>query len=396
MHLKRYGILLAALLMAACQDEEAVEITVSHDAVPIAFECTLDTEDTRATHGYTGNLTQENNQLRYAGFGVFMAHDNSSAPDIMYNQQVEYNFLADGSGKGFWTYSPLKYWPAQAVGVCFYAYAPYVSKPADSFQNDPANTGIVGMSSNSEPEPFILYARVKHPENHVDLLWNSLTVTQAMLDATTDGDYRPNKNKPVKMQMQHALARVKVSLGLTDDAGATQLAATDKLLIERVTFTGNFAKKGTLDLTSTGTTPTWSDQVLADPTTDPATDKTIFIDCDPETNTDSYGIIAESARYINGLPYSWQPDGVAHTAYDSADPTTSTNLLCMGDAPSFLYLIPQDGLTLSCVVDYSIITAAGVRTAYHKTLADATSISISPLNGNTTYDLTLKLKFNLP
>ena len=85
---------------------------------------------------------------------------------------------------------------------------------------------------------------------------------------------------------------------------------------------------------------------------------------------------------------------MAHTAYDSADPTTSTNLLCMGDAPSYLYLIPQEALTLSCVVDYFIITATGVKTAYQKTLADATSIS--PLNGNTTYDLTLKLKFNLP
>ena len=396
MHLKLYGILLAALFMAACQDEEAVEITVSHDAVPIVFDCSFDTESTRAANGYTGNLTQENNQLRYAGFGVFMAHDSTSVPDIMYNQQVEYNFLADGSGKGYWTYSPLKYWPAQAVGVCFYAYAPYVNKPAAAFKDDPTNTGIVGMSSNSDATPSILYARVKHPEDHVDLLWNSLTVTQAMLDATTDGDYRPNKNKPVKMQMHHALARVKVSLAITDDAGATPLAATDTLLIERVTFTGNFAKKGTLDLTSTPPTPTWSDQVLADPSTDPSTDKTIFIDCNPETHADSYGIIAESARYINGLPYSWQPAGVPHAVYDSNDATTEINLLCMGDAPSYLYLIPQDDLTLSCVIDYYILTAAGVKTAYHKTLADATSITIAPLNGNTTYDLTLKLKFNLP
>lgn len=389
MHWKLYGILLSALLMAGCDDEEAVETTVSRDAIPIAFDCSIAPEATRATNGYTGNLTQENHQLRYAGFGVFMAHDDTSAPDIMYNQQVAYNFLADGSGKGYWTYSPVKYWPAQAVGVCFYAYAPYVSKPADSYQNDPANTGIVGMSANSATTPAIFFARVKHPEDHVDLLWQSLTVTQSMLDATTDGDYRPSRSKAVKMQMHHALARVKVSLGLTHDAGATPLSATDKLLVERVTFTGNFAKKGTLDLTSTGTVPTWSDQELADPATAPATDKTIFTDCDPETNADSYGIIAESARYIKDFPYSWQPAGVSH------DTSTETNLLCMGDAPSYLYLIPQTALTLSCVIDYYIVTAAGTKTACHKTLAEGTSISISPLNGNTTYDLTLKLKFNL-
>lgn len=396
MHLKQYGILLAALLMAACQDEETVEITVSRDAVPIVFDCNLDTESTRAANGYTGNLTQENNQLRYAGFGVFMAHDNVSAPDIMFNQQVEYNFFADGSGMGYWTYSPLKYWPAQAVGVCFYAYAPYVSKPAAGFQDNPANTGIVGMSSNNDAKPTILYARAKHPEDNVDLLWNSLTVTQDILDETADGDWRPNKNKPVKMEMHHALARVKVNLAITDDAGATPLSATDKLLIGRVTFTGNFAKKGTLDLTSTPPTPTWMDQVLADPSTDPATDKTIFIDCNPETNADSYGIITESVRYINDYPYSWQPEGVPHVVYNPNNATTVTNLLCMGDVPSYLYLIPQNNLTLSCVIDYYILTASGIKTAYHKTLAEATSINIAPLDGNTTYNLTLKLKFNLP
>ena len=374
-----YSLVLCCTLLAGCTAEEAAgPKPTAEEAVPIAFDCTIaDDAATRAANGYTGNITQENKQLRYAGFGVFACQQAGNTPDLMYNQQVTFTFFSNNTGNGYWTYSPLKYWPnSNADKVCFYAYAPYVPTPSTMAADA---TGIIGMSSNTETTPYILYARAKHPEDHVDLLWAA---------------YTPGEIMPVcfaaSHSLHHALARVKVSLGITHDADATSLAATDKLLIERVTFTGNFAKKGTLDLTSTGTTPTWSDQVLADPTTDPATDKTIFIDCNPETNTDSYGIIAESARYIDGLPYSWQPAGVSHST------STVTNLLCMGDAPSYLYLIPQPALTLACVIDYYIVTAAGVKTAYHKTLAESTSISISPLNGNTTYDLTLKLKFNLP
>ena len=373
MHLKRYGIILAALFMAACQDEEAVEMTVSHDAVPITFDCSLDTESTRAANGYTGNITSTNNNLRYAGFGVFACQQAGNAPDLMYNQKVEYTFFANSTNEGYWTYSPLKYWPNknddEEQTVCFYAYAPYVEKPAENFKDNLANTGIVGMSSNTETTPFILYARAKRPEENVDLLWRA---------------YTPTTIKPIRFAEEHslchALARVKVSLGIINGAS---LASGSKLLVQRVTFTGSIARMAQLDLTTEGTTPTWTDHTTES--------TTIFIDHNPEANPNSYGIIAEDARYIDGLPVTWQPAGLPHVNYDASDATTKTNLLCMGDALSYLYLIPQDPLTLSCVIDYCIITAEGVKTDCHKTLADGSSITISPLSGNKTYDIVLKI-----
>lgn len=400
-------LLLGALLMAGCSQEFEVEQEGSVAAVAISFECTADesygTDDayTRAANGYTGNITAENHQLRYAGFGTFMAHDNTSEPDIMCNQEVEYVFLADGSGDGYWTYSPLKYWPAQAVGVCFCAYAPYVDKPADDFKDDPDNTGIIGMSANDNPNPFILYARAKHPEENVDLLWCFHQVA-AEDDFLGGDDHRPAMGSAVQIQMHHALARVRISVGITN--GST-LAEGEKLLLKRLTLTGNFAKTGQLNLKQGPTgeppvwTPDWSDQVLATPA-DAATYKTIFIDCNPEANPDSYGIIAEGARYISGLPVAWQPAGLPHLNYDAADDDlkdNKTNLLCMGDAPSYLYLIPQADLEFSCVLDFCRITSAGVETNFHKTTANTppestpTPIHITPLEGNKTYDLNLTI-----
>ncbi len=381
-----YALILGNLLLASCsQDDETVMKTVSTNAVAITFDC-FTTEDniTRAANGYTGNLTTENKQLYYTGFGVFMAHNNTSAPDIMYNQLVEYVFKADGTGEGYWTYSPIKYWPAQAEGVCFYAYAPYVETPVSLPEG---TTGIIGMSANNEATPYISYARAKHPEENVDLLWNCVQVTDAML---TDG--RPTLGEPVSLQMKHALARVRISLGITN--GST-LNEGEKLLVKRITLTGNFAKTGNLELNHSDATPTWSSQVLADPSTDPASDKTIFIDCHPDANTDSYGIIAEGARYIEGLPVSWQPSGLPHTNYDASNDDlkdNKTNLLCMGDALSYLYLIPQDDLSFTCVLDFCKLTSGGDITHFSKTTnAGDTPIHITPLNGNKTYEVVLKI-----
>lgn len=386
MHLKRYGIIVSALLLAACQDEEAVQMTVSRDAVPIAFDCMAQEDEpvSRAANGYTGNITSTNNNLRYAGFGVFACLQAGHAPDLMYNQKVEYTFLANNTNAGYWTYAPPKYWPNKDDGetqtVCFYAYAPYVEKPADDFKDDPANTGIVGMSSNSDTNPYILYARANHPEENVDLLWRAYTPT-AIKPIRFAVEKDENNVIVADHSLCHALARVKVSLGITN---GSSLAAGSKLLVQRVTFTGSIARSARLDLTTAGTTPTWTDHTME-------AAATIVIDHNPEVNTASYGIIAEDARYIDGLPIAWQPAGLPHVNYDASDATTKSNLLCMGDALSYLYLIPQDLLTLSCVIDYCVITAAGVKTDYHKTLATSSTITLSPLSGNKTYDLVLKI-----
>ena len=394
-HLLAATVMAAATLAACVRDDETALPAVSADDVPIAFTATI-APPTRAASGYTGSLTAENHQLRYAGFGVFMSHTAGVAPDIMFNQQVQYVFPETGyPDRGYWTYAPVKYWPAQPKGVALCAYAPYVAT-TEGLAADA--TGIVGLSPNSSATPYIIYARAKHPEDNVDLLWSSVTVTSDMLTAT-DGTLRPKMNQPVAFEMHHALARVGLSIGITD--GGTLLSG-EKLLVRRVTLKGNFAKRGRMQIATSGSTPAWTDQELADASAAASADNTIVIDCNPDAAATtapyiaSYGIIDEAARfradarYPEGLPNRWQPSGLPHTNYTSADATTATNLLAMGDAKSYLYLIPQVDLAMTCVIDYCRISADGTTVTHYQKTTD-TPLHIAPLDGNRTYNRTFTI-----
>ena len=395
---KIYGLMMiGAMLLAGCTQDDVTADVPPTTLVPISFDCSVINDDaptTRSAIGYTGVIYNENKELKYTGFGVFASHASGTIPDLMYNQEVE--FVFQSSVTGYWTYSPVKYWPANPIGTCFYAYAPYVPTPTSSPEDllDDGNTGIIGMSSNSGTSPFVFYARANHPEENVDLLWCFKQISESdnsddgILEETDDGKLRPKGNTALDMTFNHALTRMKVSLGITN---GTSLPVGSKLLVKRVTFTGNFAKTGQLNLASAETTPTWGNQDVV------STSETIFIDCNPNrdvASSASYGIIAEGVRYIDNLPVSWQPAGLPHVNYDSTNATTkaatSTNLLCMGDVPSYIYLIPQSDLSFTCVIDYCIIDSEGNLVDYHKTTESA-SISIPTLNGNTTYDLTLTI-----
>lgn len=376
-------ITMGAVLLAACShDDDVTTVVTPGEPVAIAFDCLTEPyENTRAANGYTGDINAENNELHYAGFGVFASTADGIRPDLMYNQEVEYVFHADGSGDGYWIYSPLKYWPADATDVSFCTYAPYVETPGVLPEG---TTGIIGMSSTTATTPYIIYARAKHPEENVDLLWGYL---------------KPGSRSIVGLTMHHALARVRISLGITN---GSELAVGERFLVKRIKLKGNFAKTGRLNLKQGATgappvwIPNWTNQDLADGSAADDEDNVIVIDHSPQANPASYGVLEETGRYIDNLPARWQPVGLPHLDYDPSDPDLKdnrTNLLRMGDLPSYLYLIPQADLTFTCVIDYCIISADGsTLTDYHKTTATLeTPIHITPLNGNQTYDVTLKV-----
>jgi hypothetical protein len=112
------------------------------------------------------------------------------------------------------------------------------------------------------------------------------------------------------------------------------------------------------------------------------------VDNDPE----SYGIIESQVRYIPNLPYSWQPEGLR--VYNPSAPEGTDNgqqdVLNTGDRKGYVYLIPQNELSLTIKVKYHKMTELSDETGTKTTTVTPTSIA-NPLKGNKTYTLNLTL-----
>ena len=363
-----YGIILAALLMTACsQNETELKTAPTEEPVAITFSVT-EPATTRTTNGYAGLIDKENKQLKQTGFGVFAGQNKDSIPDMMYNQKVTYTFLADDDKNGYWSYYPIKYWPADPRGLYFAAYAPYVESIPDPVGEI---TGITGMTANNQ-EPYLDYTLSDKLEETVDLLWTC---------------HRPTELKPFAFSMYHALARVAVNVKLVD--ANTYKTSTTKVLIRKITLsTTTAAKTGRLKLDTDKVEkiddkwyhyPTWSGQ-----TTDARTVNILNTD-----NPSSYGIIAEEIRYIDDMPYKWQPEGLQK---DDEGNGVLANALCAADHhQAYVYFIPYDaGLSLTCTVYYTLMGSTGVPYNGHSTAAAPVAVG-TPLRGNRTYNLNLDI-----
>lgn len=383
-----YGMMMAGamLLMTSCSSEDATQEVAPQEAIAISFGCNYDDEEENTTRaGYEGAMNTED--LYTTGFGAMASvtagtpptYDNK--PNLMYNQEVEYTHVGDMENPltGYWSYQPVKYWPTDLTHCYISAYAPYQELPIDG-----SGTGIYGLSDNSEA-PYVDYRRCDNPQNVVDLLWYY-----------EEPGSIPAAGK-LAMKMRHALARLELKVALA----AAPDPVTTKVLIEKITLTGKMAKTGRLSLCSQETTgsgvdkkyyPVWSNQVFDKDGGGVDKDHIIQIkneDNDPE----SYGIIDSQVRYIPGLPYAWQPEGLK--VYDAeVEGKNYLNALSTGDRIGYIYLIPQTTLSLKLNVKYHKITSAGVDTEGEKSIdasPDPTPISISPLYGNKTYTLTIRL-----
>lgn len=380
---ERYGIILALvmLLMTGCSAEDVVmeKMTAPEDVVAISFCCNYDDETPITRAGHLGEMNDED--LHTTGFGAMASVTADKKPTLMYNQEVAFTLVGDldDPKKGYWSYSPKKYWPTDLTDCYISAYAPYV-EPSD-LEGLPADeTGIIGISANNVA-PYIDYRRCEKPGEQVDLLWyyekpSAIPAATALNEAGT-----------LAMKMRHALARLDIKVAL-----AAAPASGTKVLVEEIILTGNMAKTGRLSLSSQDVDdsgvepkyyPIWTDQTYDDHT---ITIKNISKEesDDPETFV-SYGIIESQVRYIPNLPHGWQPAGLSTTPQDA---------LNTGDRKGYVYLIPQTTLSLTITVKYHVVSEAGDDTPGEKSIdasPDPTPITISPLHGNTTYSLKITL-----
>ena len=362
-----------ALLLAGCTSDDVAFEAAPAGSVPLSFTCTSDDgfsedgqEGTRAVLGYQGPMDSED--LRYTGFGVFASQRVDHSPDMMYNQEVKFTYIGDKDDplKGFWSYQPTKYWPSDLTNFFIGAYAPYQEPPVAPSDDD-TDTGIVKISGKGEA-PYIKFRRCLKPEDCVDLLWY-FGQPSAVPEAGT-----------LAMKMGHALARLEVNAML-----ASPPPAGTKVLIDSIEILGSMVREGNLLLYSqTSVTkeevtkyyPNWS---ISNHDDEP---RTIVIDND-DNNADSYGIIDAKVRYVKGLPYQWQPDGLLSTI--------AQNVLSYEGRKTYIYLIPKSTTqSLTVNVRYHKMTATEDIPYYRG--SDTKSIVLAnPLRGNTTYTLNINI-----
>lgn len=175
----------AALLLISCTEEDLPMISSD---IPVAFAAGSDWNELQpATRsdatGFETNAT-------IGVFGYYMPGGTTDVtnktPDFMYNEEVTKQ--ADGS----WTYTPLKYWPAdQSDKIHFVGYTPMASA-----------SNRISISSNTQKGyPVISY-----------------TIGDAKTDLLASVPVSANKeNNPVILEFQHILGQVNVKIKAADD-----------------------------------------------------------------------------------------------------------------------------------------------------------------------------------
>lgn len=244
---------MAALTLVSCSSDDLDSLSDnSSKNEAINFDGYLG-RSAVAVNGSRGSVVDipalKNTDTDKKGFGVFgyysttdhSATEQSFNANLFNNEQV--TCPKDGTD---WTYTPLKYWPAQGH-VDFLAYAPYVNGKT--------------LKENSSSIDFTVSETIA---NQTDLLW-------ANAENKTKDNHSSSEGNKVKFQFAHALSRLGYSVKLNkayDNATIT---------LNKITLAGSpdgtkkaFYTKGTIDLSK----PTSDANLWASP--DPTDSKQKF------------------------------------------------------------------------------------------------------------------------
>lgn len=178
--------------------------------------------------------------LKANGFGVFGKYTptEGQASNLFDNQKVTYSTSTTESK---WTYSPLKFWPANGK-IDFLAYAPY----------DKSTTLTDGSKINN----FTVDEDIAKQK---DLLWTNDMNHQITANITS-------AKEKVKFQFHHALSRLGYTVKLTGDYSSDDVTFT----LKKITLAGSstdatkgaFYTSGTIDLSKPNKNgDLWSNQV---------------------------------------------------------------------------------------------------------------------------------------
>lgn len=230
---------MAALTLVSCSSDDLDSVSDnSSKNEAISFDGYLG-RSAVAVNGSRGSEVKID-QLKTGGFGVFGKYTptEGQASNLFDNQKVTYSTSTTESK---WTYSPLKFWPANGK-IDFLAYAPY----------DKSTTLTDGSKINN----FTVDEDIAKQK---DLLWTNDMNHQITANITS-------AKEKVKFQFHHALSRLGYTVKLTGDYSSDDVTFT----LKKITLAGSstdatkgaFYTSGTIDLSKPNKNgDLWSNQV---------------------------------------------------------------------------------------------------------------------------------------
>lgn len=222
---------MAALTLVSCSSDDLDSLSDnSSKNEAISFDGYLG-RSAVAVNGSRGGVETVTN-LQTDGFGVFGKYDagDGKASDFFVNQKVTY-FTSTTPTESKWTYSPLKFWPANGK-IDFLAYAPYDKSTK--------------LTEGSKIKDFTVDEDIAKQK---DLLWTNDMNHQITGNITT-------AKEKVKFQFHHALSRLGYNVTLSGDYSSSGATFT----VNKITLAGSsdgtkkaFYKTGTIDLSKIAT-----------------------------------------------------------------------------------------------------------------------------------------------
>lgn len=228
---------MAALTLVSCSSDDLDSFSDnSSKNEAISFDGYLG-RSAVAVNGTRGSV-ETVTTLKANGFGVFGTYTptggGGQTSNLFDNQKVTYSTI-----ESKWTYSPLKFWPANGK-IDFLAYAPYDKS--------------ITLTDGSKIKNFTVSEKIAEQK---DLLWTNAT-------SSISADLTSAKEK-VKFQFHHALSRLGYTVKLTGDYSSDNVTFT----LKKITLAGSptdadegaFYTSGTIDLSKpTGNANLWSGQ----------------------------------------------------------------------------------------------------------------------------------------
>lgn len=245
-----FGIIaFAALSVTSCTKDDVIEI-MPQEAIEFGTYLGHDVQS-RGVVLDNGNFNQ---------FGVFASYTDgewtpNSPINFMFNQEV--NKVVNNNNIT-WTYSPLKYWPAdQSYKVSFFAYAPYAA----------SDNGISLVTNNTGTgAPQILYTINDRDLGKMADFVADVEIDHSKKEGVESGIDQGDET--VSFVLQHELTRVNILAKLDRNAFGTDVANKTKVNIKSVEFTGNeklFAAEGIYTFaTKNGNRGTWETKPTSD------------------------------------------------------------------------------------------------------------------------------------